>query len=415
MAERSAARKQAAPKTGIPKTAARKPVRQQPKSQRAAVPSKAGGGARRRPATGASPARQDPPIPVDLISHFGGQPTVDLIVHECVPSDASAGDVLRLLLEARRRGADPLRYDVYLAREGSRDGGARGYAVAAKRDCLLRYANRLPDFLGHDEAPIYEKDVFKRGKPQPEAQTLAERVGIEHETGMPGLRGEVVGAWAAAEMRGKPPTVRILEAAKYLGDTAERNALDPNDARARYPDGCMIAAAMSNVLRIACGLNDVVGAEELSRRPDPAPALGGLAGQPVAPAVFPEGPTDDIDARILDAYTQAQALDRLMWPPAKVSAHLASAVAAANNSPTAGPATIDDLREKLAADIERDVAAEVAHRRDPQANARRLAELRAFDATDLDAETLIAYRTELAAVEAAVEANATAADATATA
>jgi len=377
------AEKPRAQRASKPKAPARKP-----RTQRAATPSRS---TPRRPSQG----RQDPPIPADLIAHFGGQQMVDLIVSECVPDDAGAADVLRLLLEGRRLQADPLRGDVFLKREGSRDGAGLGYSVVAKLKALLRHAERQTDFLGHDEGAIFKDDLFRKGKPDATAATLAERAGITHESGMPGSRGDLVGAWCVAEMRGKPPTIRVLDVEHYLGSKQERAALDPDDVRARYPDGCMIAAAMCNALRVATSLNDVVGADEVNRRPDPLPDLS----EPVAPAIFEEGPVDDIDTRILDAYRQAQALDVMLWPPAKLSAHLASAKVAEDG--TQASAEIHAAaRARIAAEIEHDVQLEQARRRDPVANAKRLKQLREFDPDGLDDAERREYDTELAALEA---------------
>lgn len=357
-----------------------------PRAQRAATPGRA--------APRASQARQNPPLPADLLAHFGGQEHVDLIVEECVPADASAGDVLRLLLEARRLRANPLRRDVFLARGYARDGGDFTYEVAARRDALLAYAKRQSGFLGHDEAAIFSEDTFQRGAPDADAKTLAARAGITHTTGMPGTRGTLVGAWCVAEMQGEPPTVRILDAAEYVGAEEERETRDPEDPVRRHPDLCMVAAAMSNALRIAAGLNDVVGAEELTRRPEPLPQIA-----TTAPAVFEEGPVDDIDERILDAYRQAQALDAMLCTPAKLRAKLASAKALADDA-GGDPAILDEQRIRIAEELERAVAAETARRHDPAKLARRLAELRAFDPEDLDADALREYKTERAAVEA---------------
>jgi hypothetical protein len=367
-----------------PKPRARK--RTGTKAQRAATPSST--------ARSTGQARQSPPIPASVLEHFGGQETVDLIVAECVPPDASAGDVLRLLLEARRLGAEPLRGDVYLARAPSRDGAGIGYTVAAKRDCLLRYAISQTDFMGHDERAIFEKDTFTHGEGDGDANTLAKRAGIAHSSAMPGARGKIVGAWCAAEMRGEPPTVRVLAADDYVGTEEERNQLDPDDPKRTHPDLCMIAAAMSNALRIATSLNDVIGAEELSKRPEPLPHL-----EAPVPVIFEEGPVDELDARIIDAYRQAQALDAMLWPPAKLSAHLASAKARAAEAGDGEARAYELERNALAAAIERDVQIEQARRRDPIANARRLAELRAFDPSDLDEDARREYDTERGALE----------------
>jgi hypothetical protein len=368
--------------------APKKPARKAPRKQSAAVP----------PAvnrTRAGQARQDPPIPADLIAHFGGQAMVDLIVHEHVPEDATAGDVLRLLLEGRRLKADLLRGDVWLSRDAAREGMGSSYSVTAKRDTLLRYASTFAEYRGTAEDAVCAKDTFKRGKPDPAARTLAERAGITHETGMPGQRGEVIGGWCVVEMAGHELTVRVLQAGPYIGTEAARAQLAEDDIVRRHPDLCMIAAAMSNALRKATNLNDVVGADELTRRPDLPVAA--------APPIFEEGPVNALDARILDAYRQAQALDALLWPPAKVSAHLASAKALAAEQ-GGDPAVYDEARAELAGEIERDVQAAVARNRDPVALRRRLDELRAFDPRSLDAEDLREYTTELAAVEAAARA-----------
>jgi hypothetical protein len=377
--------------------AKRKPARK-PRAQRAAVPSAV---------TRSSGARQTPPIPPDVLEHFGGQERVELIVQECVPPDATAGDVLRLLLEARRLHADPLRREVYLARGMSRDGAGIEYAVAAKRDTLLAYAERLEDFAGWQAEAIYKGDTFARVDPKADG-TLRERGGISHTS--EGLRepedGErPLGAWCIVERRGRPPVTFVARSAEYL-PADEWASLDADDPRKRYPDRYIVKVAMCWPLRTVCGLTDVVGAEELSARPQiPTPQ----ATQPAVPAIFEEGPMDALDARILDAYRQAAALDPMMCPPAKLSAHLASArataveVAANLDEPLDGfdQSTYDTLRDKIALELERLVAAEVARRRDPVALRRRLEELRAFDPSTLDEDARREYDTERAAVEEA--------------
>jgi len=385
-----------AAKTPPAQRAARPKAKPKPRPQSAAVPRRSGGAARRPPGR----ARQLPPLTADLVEHFGGQDRVDLIVSECVPPDATAGDVLRLLLEARRLRADPLRHDVYLARGSSRDGAGVEYSVAARRDALLAFAERQDDFEGFEAEAVYKGDTFGRAEPIADGDTLRKRAGVTHTTvGVPEDAERPVAAWCIVARRNRPPVVFVARAAEYMA-AADFDALDPDDPRKRYPDRWLVKVAMCWPLRMAFGLNDVVGAEELTKRPDPLPDLGERA----APAIFKEGPVDDLDARILDAYTQAQALDALLWPPAKVSARLASARAKA--AETGGdPATFDALRDELAAEIEVAVAAETARRRDPHANRRRLAELRAFDASTLDEDDLRGYRTELAAVEAMVQAD----------
>lgn len=366
--------------------------------QRAATPTRgAGPRASRKPGQ----ARQNPPIPADLIEHFGGQDQVDLIVAECVPEDASPGDVLRLLLEARRLGADPLRHGVYLARERARDGGDYGFSVAAKRDTLLAYAERQPDFRGFDCDAVYVGDVFKRVAPIGDGSTLRERAGVVHTreqeppTDGAEIQAKLVRAWCAVERENRPPLVFEALAAEYQpGD--EWDTLDPDDPRKRYPNRHLVKVAMCWPLRMLFGLNDVVGAEELSRRSDPLPQIG---TPPARAAGALEDPKDPLDARIAGHFATARAIDPLLWPPAKVQTRLASARAEADK-PGAEKTAYDDRRGELADEMAADIEAALIRGWTPQQVGKRLAELRAFGTDSLDDDTLREYKVSLAAVEA---------------
>jgi len=350
-----------------------------PRRQRAATPS------RSVPARRNMGARQTPPLSPDLVDYFGGQGMIDFIVAEYVPADATAGDVLRLLLEARRLGADPIRGDVYLAKGSSRDGGAFEYSVAAKRDALLAFAERQPSFRGWVAAPVYGNDHFELVDPTAEG-TLRERAGIVHRRAPAEDRGELVAAWCAVDRDGREPTVFEALASEYMPEEAPSAKAGATDAEKwRYRSAHLVKIAMCWPLRMAFSLTDVVGAEELRRAAQPA------AGQPATSAIFTDGPRDDLDARILDAHRRAQELDPLMWTAAKVRAQLASCDS-------------DERREFLASEMEVEVARAELTRADPERLQARLAELLAFDASTLDGEDLAAYLAEKRAIAAALEA-----------
>lgn len=373
------------------------------RQQRAAKPKPRG--ARKRPAQPQRAAvpgaptgqpRSLPPLTDDLIAYFGGREMLDLIVEDCVPDDASKGDVLRLLLEARRLRADPLRRDVYLAREASRDGGGVGYTVAARRDALLAFAERQHDFRGFDADAVYAKDTYERVKPNGSGVTLRERAGVVHVRG--GVadddRGDLLFAWCAVERADRPVLFFEARMAEYM-PADDLQLLDPEDPRKRYTNRWLVKVAMCWTLRELYGLSDVVGAEELGKRPAPLPDMR----EPAAPTMFADGPRDPIDTRIINAHRDAQALDALLWPVAKVSARIASAKALAAEQ-GGDPTVLDEARAELASEIERDVQAEQARRHDPAKLRKRLLELRAFDPSTLDEEDLRDYQTERDAVEA---------------
>lgn len=334
------------------------------KRQAAATPSPRKGPARRAPQRTGAPARRT--LPPDLVEHFGGEERIDLIRAECVPHDASPADELRLLLEARRLLADPLRRDVYLARGVSRDGADFEYSVAARRDALLRFAERQPDFLGHDEAAIYSEDEFTHGDPEGEGTTLRKRAGVHHVQQNPAARGELAGAWCAVERRGRPPLVFVATCTEYL-PAEDVAAMEPDDPRRRYPDRYMVKAAMCWPLRMLYGLNDVVGAEEL-RQVVAAPTVETREVLPPA--------ADELGVRIAELYAEAARIDLIAWTPAKIRARLTDAD--------------DQAREELAADLLETIRG-------------RLVELHGFDREDVDEDTLAELDDEIARLEALAE------------
>jgi hypothetical protein len=332
-----------------------------PRRQAAATPKPRGKTTAPRPQRSrrAAPARRA--LPADLVEHFGGDERVELILAECVPQDASPADELRLLLEARRLGADPLRRDVYLARGVSRDGSDFEYSVAARRDALLRFAEQQPDFAGHDEAAIYSEDEFAHGDPEGEGDTLRKRAGVRHVQQNPAKRGELVGAWCAVERRGRPPLVFVATATEYL-PPEDVAAMEPDDPRRRYPDRYLVKAAMCWPLRMLYGLNDVVGAEELREATVAVPVETREVLPPAA---------DELGVRIAELYAEAKRIDLISWTPAKIRARLTDAD--------------DQAREELAADL------------------GRLAELREFDREDVDEDTLAELDDEIVRLEALAE------------
>lgn len=377
--------------------------KKQPRAQGAATPKRPA--KRRNPRTQAQTAAvpgaprqhpQMPPLTPSIEAYFGGgdaehgRARIELIIAERVPQDASKGDVLRLLLEARRLVADPLRGDVYLTRDQARDGREATYTVAAKRDALLAFAERQDDFQGWDARAIYPGDDFQQVDPVPEG-TLRERGGIIHRSkGLPAKDVKPIGAWCVVEREGRPPVSFVARMDEYM-PTDELDARDPSDPWRRYTDRMIVKAAMCWPLRNVFGLTDVVGAEELTRRTT-------TVEQPTAaPAIFDDGPRDLIDERILVAYRQARELDPMLWPQARLSARLASAKADAGGNTN----TFDELRDALAVEMERDVQTENARRRDPEATRKRLDELRAFgrDTFEDGSDEQREYDTELAALE----------------
>lgn len=339
----------------------------------------------RKPASRPARARRPPArltagdivLPRELAERFD-QETRDLVLAR-LPEGATAGDFARLLAEAARLGADPIRGDVFLKLDSSRDGADREFAVVARLDALLAYAERHPGYRGHAEAAIFADDEFQLGDVDGEGRTLRERAGVRHLTGMPGRSGDLVGAWCAVEVEGREPVVRIINADDFVGTAEERASLDPDDPRRRHPDFCAIAAAMSNAIRRAFQLNDLVGADEIHGTLTPGQASSATASSPTDRL---GSPLDEIDREVVAMYHAAHERGiGATWPAAKVRALLLGAQS-------------DDERRELAAAIREDVARPMV---------ARLAELDHFDTDGLDEDEQAAYDAELADVRGWLE------------
>lgn len=335
------------------KPAAKKPA---PKRHAARTPKPAS----RKPAPRREQSRRPAAtvLPAEVVQHFGTE-RIDLVRSQ-LPPDSTDADLARLLLEAIRLSTDPVRGGIYLAREHARDAGPATYAVVAKRDVLLAYAERQPSFKDHDGDSIYSADNFELVPRNAESPNLLERAGIMHLAGHPKERGDLIGAYGVVEVAGRSPLRFIALCAEYLPDLA---SLDQDDPRRRFPDRYMVKAAQCWPLRMAFGLNDVVGAEEMpdfaSRKPAPA--------APAPPAA--EDPLDALDHEALEMFADCQRFLPGRFTVAELRARLLGG---------AGEAAVEEMRAAL---VER--------------HESRLAELDGIDPEqDLDEAERLSYTVE---------------------
>lgn len=298
------------------------------KRQKAAQPSRS-----RSPRPAAREADRQQFISAELAEAFG--PERIALVRERHPR-APEAVIARLLLAAHRLDLDPLT-DLYPTEGRGRDGADTEWEVAARRDALLKVANRRPDYRGMDSDVIHEQDEFARVEPDPSSPSLRARAGVRHTYGMPRQRGALIGAWSAVEVANadgslRPPTFFIAELADYQPPV---DTLQDGDPWKEQTAACIRKAAQLWTLRIGLGLEDLVGAEEASRR---VPSVHREQSQ----ALIADEPQDPIDQRILELYAEARALAPTLWPLPMVQARTRGA------DDVARQALVDDMEASLA-------------------------------------------------------------------
>jgi hypothetical protein len=286
------------------------------RTQRASQPTRS-----RAPRAAATPV---PSIPPALVEAFGTE-RIALVRarYPRAPEDAIA----RLLYAADRLGLDPLT-DLYPTEGRGRDGAESEWSIAAKRDALLKVANRRSDYRGMDADVLRAEDTFRRVAPDPASPSLRARAGVEHTYGLPSQRGDIIGAWSAVEVANadgslRPPTFFIAELTDYQPDP---ESLADGDPWKEQVAACIVKAAQLWTLRIGLGLEDLVGEQEAARRVPAEPA------RPLGEALVDDEPSDPLDARILDLFREGQQLDPTMWPLPMVQARTLGANAEARTA-----------------------------------------------------------------------------------
>lgn len=176
-------------------------------------------------------------------------------------NNAETGHFLEI---ARSLGMNPWANEIWAAKSKPKNGGEGKLLLMVGRDGLIGHAERnFDDYLGYDSGVVYEHDDFERlPEPAADAKTMKARAGVVHRQAHPKDRGDVVGAWAVCERRGRP--IRYFYAAldEYMPTS--------NGQLEYSPWGSAVAAMIEKVPisithRTLCGLGSVYLEEEVAR------------------------------------------------------------------------------------------------------------------------------------------------------
>jgi len=155
------------------------------------------------------------------------------------------------LLVARKLGLDPVAREIIpQVREGKQ---GRQVAFIVSRDGYLKAAMRDPGYAGLQSMVVREGDTFEV---HPSEGKVVHRLG--------GKRGQILGAWAIAYHKERPPVIFFADFSEYY----EANKESPT-WRA-YPSAMIQKVAEVGALRRQFSISGVVAAEELGVEPPPS-------------------------------------------------------------------------------------------------------------------------------------------------
>jgi hypothetical protein len=162
---------------------------------------------------------------------------------------------------AASQGLNPWNNELYAAKG---DGGR--ILVMVGRDGLLRKAEEFPDYAGYDCGVVYVGDEFVKGDPDADGKTLRARAGVRHVQGAPGKEEQIIGAWAVAERRGRPPRYFFARFDEYRAGKHAKSPWGQAEASGASGSSVMIEkVAISVVHRTLCNLSGIYLPEEVER------------------------------------------------------------------------------------------------------------------------------------------------------
>lgn len=197
---------------------------------------------------------------------------VKAVLKEMYGKRLSESEFAAFLLVARKLGLDPVSREIIpQVREGS---GGRQVSFIISRDGYLKAAMRDPDYGGIQSMVVREGDHFEV---VPSEGKVVHRFGAK--------RGAILGAWAIAYHKKRPPVVVFVDFQEY----AEANKNSPTWKQ--YPSAMIQKVAEVAALRRQFNLSGVVAAEEVGAEeaaPSPATTVVEVVPPSLPQSIDPE-------------------------------------------------------------------------------------------------------------------------------
>lgn len=169
------------------------------------------------------------------------------VIRNTVAQKATDSELMYFLHAAKSVGLSPINKEIYFTKMGGK------VTLVTGRDGYLKIAQRNPLFKGLYSAEVCEKDDFVvTTTTSPDGGTVQD---VKHSFNSLTGRGEVVGAWARAEMDGQSSVLITTTMKEYNKNTPVWK---------EYPAAMIRKTAEAIVLKRVCGISGMVTAAEIA-------------------------------------------------------------------------------------------------------------------------------------------------------
>jgi phage recombination protein Bet len=166
---------------------------------------------------------------------------LNLLKSTIVPSNATEDEIKLFVLLSKKYNLDPFTKEIVMTKYNTKNGPKTSFITT--RDGYLKIAMSDPDFDGVVSFVVKEGDEF---------EVDAGKLEVKHRFGS--KRGQIIGAWAIARHKKRPPVIVFVDFKEYCQTTAVWE---------QYPSAMIQKVAEVAALRRQFNISGLVAQEEL--------------------------------------------------------------------------------------------------------------------------------------------------------
>lgn len=166
---------------------------------------------------------------------------LNLLKSTIVPSNATEDEIKLFVLLSKKYNLDPFAKEIVMTKYNTKNGPKTSFITT--RDGYLKIAMSDPDFDGVVSFVVKEGDEF---------EVDAGKLEVKHRFGS--KRGQIIGAWAIARHKKRPPVIVFVDFKEYCQTTAVWE---------QYPSAMIQKVAEVSALRRQFNISGLVAREEI--------------------------------------------------------------------------------------------------------------------------------------------------------
>ncbi|MEM2120610.1 MAG: phage recombination protein Bet [Archaeoglobaceae archaeon] len=170
------------------------------------------------------------------------EPEMALLKSTIVPASATEDEIKLFVLLCKKYNLDPFTKEIVMVKYQARDGFRTSFITT--RDGYLKIAMQDENFDGIMSAVVREGDEF---------EIDAAKLEVRHKFGI--KRGPIIGAWAVARHKKRPPVIVFVDFNEYKQNTPVWN---------QYPSAMIQKVAEVAALRRQFNISGLVAQEEIN-------------------------------------------------------------------------------------------------------------------------------------------------------